>query len=301
MQFTVRPYASHNDFRRLTTFLAQCRSNIDHAHYLHIGDLVWQVFHMLAEYQPSDILHLWEDEQQNLVGFVLVYPPFGMFDLQLLPTYSGSTVEAHMLTWVQNYFEVKRQQATSGDLYTLVHERDTQRIVLLEANGFVRGAPWLYLQRSLAESLPEYPTIEGFTIRSVIGEVEAGERATVLAATFGAPVFAERYRQFMHAPSYIPELDVIAVAPNGQFGAFAMCWVDTISKVGQFEPVGTAPDFRRRGLGHAVLHEGVRRMAAHGAEQVIVIVEAAEQAAVELYTSIGLERCWNIYLYSKQG
>ena len=299
MQFTARPYARHDDFARLITFLAQCRSNIQQSHYLHVGDLVWQVFHMLTEYPPSDILHLWEDEQQSLIGFVLVYPPFGMFDLQLLPTYSGSMVEADMLTWVQNDFKKKRQQATPSDLYTLVHERDIQRMVLLESQGFVRGDPWLYLQRSLAESLPEPLSIEGFTIRSVHGEVEAIERATVLAAAFGAPVFAERYRQFMHAPNYVPELDVVAVAPNGQFGAFALGWVDPITKVGQFEPVGTAPDFRRRGLGQAVLHEGIRRMSAHGAEQVIVIVEAAEQAAVELYTSIGLEQRWNLSLYHK--
>lgn len=299
MQITAQSYGGDSDFARLTAFLAQCRDHIDQAHYLHVGDLVWQVFHMLAAYQPSNILRLWEDEQKNLVGFVLVYPPFGGFDLQLLPAYSGSVVEAEMLAWVQDYFQHQRQQATPGDLYTLVHERDAHRTALLEGHGFVRGDAWLYLQRTVTDTLPAHPAVEGFTLRSVAGESEAGARAAVLASAFGAPVFAERYRQFMQAPGYVSDLDVVAVAPNGHFGAFAMCWVDTVNRVGQFEPVGTAPEFRRQGLGQAVLREGIRRMAARGAKEVIVIAEQAEQAAIELYTSVGLEPRWNIYWYSK--
>ncbi len=135
--------------------------NIDHSHYLHVGDLTWQVFHMLADYQPSDILHLWEDEQKNLIGFVLVYPPFGMFDLQLLPKYSGSVLETEMLAWVQSYFKTRRPQATSS-MYTLVHEGDSHRIALLESQGFVRGGTWLYLQRSLTEAFPKNTSLRGF-------------------------------------------------------------------------------------------------------------------------------------------
>ncbi len=137
-------------------------------------------------------------------------------------------------------------------------------------------------------------------MREVASEVEAAERARVLAAAFGAPVYEERYQQFMCAPGYIPKLDIVAVAENGQFAAFAMCWVDTLTKVGQFEPVGTAPHYRQKGLGKAVLLEGLKRMSTLGAKRVIVIVEETEQAAVQLYKSVGLKHCWNIHLYSKQ-
>lgn len=95
-------------------------------------------------------------------------------------------------------------------------------------------------------------------------------------------------------PSYVRDLDIVAVAPDGKFAAFAMCWVDQINRVGQFEPVGTAPEFRKQGLAQAVLTEGLRRMQAHGAERVIVIAEAAEEAACALYTSMGFQEQWRL-------
>jgi len=128
---------------------------------------------------------------------------------------------------------------------------------------------------------------------------EAGARAAVLAAAFGAPAQPERYQQLMQAPGYTIELDLVAVAPDGRFGAFAMGWIDPVNKVGQFEPVGTAPDSRRMGLGRAVLLEGMRRMKVRGAESVMVIVEEAEQAARELYGSVGLKPCWQLSLYKQ--
>jgi mycothiol synthase len=134
----------------------------------------------------------------------------------------------------------------------------------------------------------------------VQGEREAEARAAVLGAAFGAPAQPERYRQFMQAPGYVGDLDLVAVAPDGRFAAFAMGWVDTATKVGQFEPVGADPAFRRQGFARAVFLEGMRRMQAHGAEQVIVVVEEAEQAARQLYESIGLKLRWKLYFYSKQ-
>jgi mycothiol synthase len=78
-----------------------------------------------------------------------------------------------------------------------------------------------------------------------------------------------------------------------------MCWVDPVTKVGQFEPVGTAPGFRRQGLAQAALCEGLRRMQQHGAERVIVIVEAAEEAAHQLYAAVGFEKQWSLNLCTK--
>jgi ribosomal protein S18 acetylase RimI-like enzyme len=136
-------------------------------------------------------------------------------------------------------------------------------------------------------------------VRPVLGGQEASMRASVLAAAFEAPPQPERYRHFMQAPGYVPELDIVAVAPDKRLAAFAMCWVDQNTQVGQFEPVGTAPEFRRQGAGRATLTEGLRRMQQHGAERVIVIVEAAEEAACALYTSVGFERRWSLSWYTK--
>ena len=128
---------------------------------------------------------------------------------------------------------------------------------------------------------------------------EAAARAAVLAATFGTTVQTEQYHHLMQAPGYDIELDLVVVAPDARFGAFAMCWIDPVNKIGQFEPVGTAPQFRQIGLGRAVLLEGMRQMKARGVETVVVIVEEAEQAARAFYESVGFKPRWKLFLYSK--
>ena len=51
--FTSRPYAGQHDLETLSTFLTQARSDIHRAHHLHVGDLVWQLFHMAMEPAPG--------------------------------------------------------------------------------------------------------------------------------------------------------------------------------------------------------------------------------------------------------
>ena len=87
--FTSRPYAGQHDLERLSTFLTQARSDIHRAHYLHVGELVWQLFHMQAAFALSEIVHLWEDADGTLIGFVLLYPAFGFFDLEVQAQQAG--------------------------------------------------------------------------------------------------------------------------------------------------------------------------------------------------------------------
>jgi mycothiol synthase len=290
---TTRPYQHPQDFAKLAIFLSHARSAIHHAHYLHVGDLTWQLFHMFASYRPADLVQIWQDRSEHLLGFVLLYPTLGFFDLQLDPHHRGGSLEAEMFEWVEQHLR------PAAEVHTLVNNQDTARLSLLSQHGYQPNGEWFYVQRLLNDALPHMDLPSGFVVRSLAGDHEAAARAKVLGAAFGAPPQPERYQQFMHAPGYIRDLDIVAVAPDHRFAAFAMCWVDRVTKVGQFEPVGTAPDFRRQGLAQAVLYEGLRRMQQYGAERVIVIVEAAEAAACELYAAVGFEYQWSLTLYTK--
>jgi ribosomal protein S18 acetylase RimI-like enzyme len=156
---------------------------------------------------------------------------------------------------------------------------------------------WLYLQRSLAAPPPAVQIPPGFRITDLT-EADYASRAQALAQVFGAEPLPQRYQQFMDAPGYDPELDLVLLDSRGEIAAFAMSWLDPVSMVGQFEPVGTVPDFQRQGLGKATLLEGMRRLRARGAENVIVIVDAGEDAARHLYQSVGLEPGWKLHLYA---
>jgi ribosomal protein S18 acetylase RimI-like enzyme len=293
MPVTSRAYQHPDDFERLARFLSSIRTDVQYTHVLHPGDLSWQVFHMLSDYQPADLIHIWEDMQGDILGFVLLFPAYGGFAVQLLPQHRGTALEAETLQWAEDHLPPIPRRST------LVNNHDTARLAWLTHRGYRSNGEWLYLERALHTALPPARIPPGFVVRSVLNGEEALARAMVLAAAFEAPPDPERYQHFMQSPGYSADLDIVAIAPNHQFAAFAMCWVDQNNQVGQFEPVGTAPAFRRQGIGQAVLVEGLRRMQQHGAERAIVIVEAAEAAAGALYQSVGFEERWALSWYTK--
>jgi ribosomal protein S18 acetylase RimI-like enzyme len=69
-----------------------------------------------------------------------------------------------------------------------------------------------------------------------------------------------------------------------------MAWWDPHARVGEFEPVGTHPEHRRRGLSRALLTWGLRRYAERDARIVQVYSDAANAASEALYQAVGFER-----------
>ena len=70
--------------------------------------------------------------------------------------------------------------------------------------------------------------------------------------------------------------------------------------MGLFEPVATHPDFQRRGLGTAVMAEGMRRMKAAGMRRAIVGFDPNNAAALALYTSTGFRASCYFVAYRKE-
>src|SRR5262249_12916497 len=69
---------------------------------------------------------------------------------------------------------------------------------------------------------------------------------------------------------YGPDLQVLIAAPDGTLAASAIIWLDELTRTAEFEPVGTHRDFRRRGLGTALLLHGMRLAKAAGAGNMLV-------------------------------
>ena len=90
-------------------------------------------------------------------------------------------------------------------------------------------------------------------------------------------------------PGYAPDLDLVAVAPDGRVAAFAILWLGPAvagRREGHFEPVGTRPEFRRRGLARALLLDGMRRLRAAGATHALVETEDVREGANGLYQTV---------------
>jgi mycothiol synthase len=73
------------------------------------------------------------------------------------------------------------------------------------------------------------------------------------------------YLNIQAAPLYRCDLDLVAIAPEGDVAAFTTVWYDDVIRCGIFEPVGTKPEHQRCGLARSLLGEGMRRLKKMGA------------------------------------
>ncbi|MFZ0546808.1 MAG: GNAT family N-acetyltransferase [Candidatus Promineifilaceae bacterium] len=94
------------------------------------------------------------------------------------------------------------------------------------------------------------------------------------------------------------ELDLVAVARDGRFAAYVGVPYDAYNRRGIFEPVCTHPDHRQKGLARALMQEGLRRLKALGA--VDVVVETGDMIpANRLYASLGFTEMYNGCYWTK--
>jgi len=292
-----RSYRDERDLEAMRRLLMGAGAGAHRAGYLHVGDLVWRLWDTLIAYDPERVVSLWEDEHGRLLGFALFYPMYAGFGLQVHPRHRGGGTEERMLRWAEERARsLAREEGHRGAIDAWdTFDGDADRIALLQRRGFFRRPEAHCLAaRSLKGSLPAPETPAGFVVRGLSGEAEAAERVA-----HRPEVTTERYRAFMRAPGYERALDLVAVAPDGRFGAYCICWMDPANGVGEFEPVGTRPGFRRRGLAKAVVLEGFQRMKARGAHTALVCFEGDNAPARRLYESVGFAVRSTIYTYTK--
>ncbi len=129
---------------------------------------------------------------------------------------------------------------------------------------------------------------DGYRIRTLTGPDDIPARVEVHRAAFApSKLTIEKYETLVRQDHYRFDRDLVIEAPDGSFAAFAMCWVDPVGSIGEFEPVGVHPDHQRRGLGKVVMRDGLRLMRAAGVGDAIVFSLRSNAASEALYRSAG--------------
>jgi GNAT superfamily N-acetyltransferase len=84
---------------------------------------------------------------------------------------------------------------------------------------------------------------------------------------------------------YDPSLDLCVRTADGTAAGYALYWLDPVTGVGMLEPMRVEDAHQRRGLGRALLTEGLRRLADRGAERLKVGFDG--EAGRALYLGAG--------------
>jgi ribosomal protein S18 acetylase RimI-like enzyme len=136
----------------------------------------------------------------------------------------------------------------------------------------------------------EHPVLpDGFRFRTAD---EAGPRAAVQAhvdAWAPSSYTAEAYEGVTQTAAYRGDLHILVEAPDGTMASSTIMWLDQANSSAEFEPVGTHPGYRRRGLARAMMLHGMHRARAAGATHVTVVCEGApgRPEARGLYYGLG--------------
>jgi ribosomal protein S18 acetylase RimI-like enzyme len=270
MIINSRPYADAADLQAMLNLLIAARPASQITDYPSIVDLQEMVG--TAEVQAHT--QLWEDNNHQLLAFAIIRNPYNQLIFEIAPqAVSDDALEEEIIAWgMKQVRSAARRHKGSIKLKTSCRDYNTERITLLKRHGFIPlPVPTLHLRRPLDAPIPLPQLPDGFNVRHVAGEEEVEAYVALHRAAFGTQYMTVEYRlSMMHTPDYDPELDLIAVAPDGRLAAFCVCHISqeenarTGRNEGYTDPVGTHPDFQRQGLARALLLTGLHLLKQRG-------------------------------------
>lgn len=304
MTLSQRPYAGAADFWRMRDLLIAAQAHLPVGLNWDVRRLDGQRFYNADPTFDSlrvRPVQLWEDAG-DLVGFVL---PEGRDDahLQIHPDYRH--LEAEMIAWAIAHLAATPLIIGSPRLHIYVMEYEALKQRLLAELGFQKTEWWGVIRRVRLgkQPLAEPRLAPGYTLRCTrpedLGDCQAV--ADLLNAAFNRDFHnAAEYQNFArHAPCFRQQLDLAAVAADGQFAAYVGIPYDETNRRGIFEPVCTHPDHRQKGLAQALMQEGLLRLRALGAVE--ATVDTGDMLpANRLYDSLGFTEAYRGWTWRKE-
>lgn len=320
---TMRPYAGEADLEAIANLINACEA-VDRI------DSGTSVPELRQEFDEPSLdkardLRLWEDTDGRLIGFGQMWIPQsgevidGFVGFRVHPTARGGDLERQIVAWAQRRLrEVGQERSVQVKLRSGSRADKTDRIAILESCGFAADRYFFTMARclrragpTLTEPIPEPQFPAGFTLRQVQGEQDAEAWVEMYNQTFidhwnhhNATV--ENFKHGLTQPNYRPELDLIAIAPDGTFAAFCDCGIfpEENQRSGRNEgwifSLGTRRGFRKQGVGRAMLLAGMQRLKTAGVETARLSVDADNpNGAGVLYESVGFRKLYTRLVYVK--
>lgn len=293
MSIKFRTYVDPADFVNVSRFLTVHfrRGNKD-GNWL---QPIWEYMHShpYLDVTALDRIGIWECDGE-IVAVVHYESTPGEVFFEFHPAFQN--LKPELLDYAEHHLlGISEEGQIFARIY--VHDADSALEAILQERGYAldedynRPMSWLPLLEDLP--VPELPT--GYRVQSLADENDLVKINRVLWRGFnhdGEPPDDLSGRIKMQStPNFRKELTMVAVAPDGQYAAFAGFWYQPENRIAYVEPVATDPQYRRMGLGKAAVIEGLRRCAALGALEAFVGSEQLFYQAMG-FRKIFDSRCW---------
>lgn len=294
MKPILRNYQTEEDYWCIREFLREV-SLYNNRHEFSWSLLRWDywrwhvnenIFHLKLE----EVVSLWELNGQ-IVSMLNADTPGEAF-FQVHPAFCDQVSMAEMLDVAEQKLS-KINDAGKTELIVWVNAADDATKGLFTERGYVRSKFLAeHMRRRFStQPIPDSAAPNGYTVRALGDEDELPARSWLSWKAFHPDEPDEKYegwtwyKNVQRVPLYRRDLDIVAVAEDGELAAFCTVWFDDVTRTAVFEPVGTHPNHQKRGLGKAVMSEGLRR--AHRLGATLATVSSYSEGAHALYHSMG--------------
>ena len=263
MPVVRRPFAGESDLLQMQRIVSERTHEMGPGTNLHPGDVAHRIYSGLRAYDLAKTVPVWEDVE-GIAAFGIIWPKYQAFDVV-----ARAGLDTELLVGI--VAEISELTQSNGRVETDVSGGDPDLVAVLTDLGFTSlGDEYAVTGQSLSEPVEVCPS--RFLLRSVSSD-DVDQLAAVHSSAFGGEWTPENYLARMRQPGYDPAGEIVAVDVDGTFAGFTITWYDELNKVGYFEPVGVHAKYQRRGIGSALLQEGMVRMQARGMTTAEVVHE----------------------------
>ncbi|WP_375509344.1 GNAT family N-acetyltransferase [uncultured Nostoc sp.] len=316
ISLTIRSYEGETDLQAISDLLKACEAVDEENQEASVSEL--REASNDPSFDKARDIRLWEDADRKLIGIGHLSISTsdevinGFLSCHVHPSARSGNLERQIIAWGEERMrEVQQERDVRVKLRAFTRDDKTGFIALLESSGFKSDRYLLTMRRSLKEPIPQPQLPASFTLRQVIAQQDAEAWVEMYNQTFidewnHSELTVEYYKYLRSKDTYRPDLDLVAIAPDGTFAACCRCIAGlesntrTADNEGSIEELGTRRGFRRIGLGRAMLLSGMRQLQAAGINVAKLSVDFNNPSgALQFYESVGFHKLYTWISYVK--
>jgi ribosomal protein S18 acetylase RimI-like enzyme len=258
-----------NDYQKVRDFLIRINSKKLCTPYFLWGAWEWEVTHREFDISNQEKFGLWEDNGE-IVAIAIYEMPLG--DALLFADEEYGNLKSDLITYA------KKSLHDNGKLRILLPNGDYEFQRAAVAQGFRPTANKWDSAALDIDMLQSYSLPDGFSLKDMTDSWDWQQYNRLMwcgfhpgegrAAHDNETILSRK--NMLSSPMINPKLVLAVVASDGNYVSHCGTWYQASDSYCYVEPVATDPEYRRMGLGKAVVLEAIRRCGNLGAKQAIV-------------------------------
>ena len=222
-------------------------------------------------------VHLWRADTGELAAGVIRGTHFTNVQI----SYAYRFLENEIFMWAEeNLLDQK-------PVISMVYDWDEERQELLKNRGYhEEGSIEDVRTYDLTRDYPPVALPSGYHFTTLAEYGNYAELIDLVNQVWGMSLDEAWFRGKSTAPGYSLDRKLLVVSPQGRLAAYCLFWLYPDNKTAEIDPIGTHPDYRRRGLARALVLESFRRMRERSMRFAYIASETEDPVVSHLYASL---------------